>query len=225
MKKIRQAVLIVAAWFAATAISDAQSYSLSPNDTIIAYGIMEDLETLIIQQNNITTDTLQLKWKKVSESVPPNWDISVCDNQNCYTTLEDSGTMNPVNPNDYGFLLIHCTPHVNFGTAIIRYAVWNINFPNLKDTLTFIIHANPTGIAVVSLDAPSVWIAQNKIHLQNNKDDFYSISFMDMNGKEVFKTNISNESEYELPGLPISVYIIQLYGKQKLYMQKVFYQP
>jgi hypothetical protein len=129
-------------------ISSAQTYSLIPNDTILITGAMEDLETLTISQLNISTDTITLKWKKLSESVPSNWESAICDNQICYTSLVGDGTMNPVIPGDKGFLLLHLTPHVSYGTAVVRYSVWDIEYPALQDTLTFILTVNnPSGIS------------------------------------------------------------------------------
>jgi hypothetical protein len=146
-KKLRY-IISLAALVAANGISNAQSFVNTPNDTIDMVGMMEDLETLSIQQLNISSDTITLKWKKVSESVPLLWEASVCDNSFCNTTLLDSGMMSPVIPTDFGLLLLHITPHVNYGTAIVRYAVWDIANPTLKDTLTYILTViNPVGIS------------------------------------------------------------------------------
>lgn len=139
MLATRKIVLTVAAVLVATVFTYAQSYSLAPNDTINKVGMMEDLESLSIQQLNTISDTIQLKWKKVSESVPALWDVAVCDNAFCYASLVDSGDMNPVLETEYGLLLLKITPHVNYGTAIIRYEVWDVTKPILRDTLTYIL--------------------------------------------------------------------------------------
>ena len=224
MSKIKHIVLVITAILAATTFSFAQSYTISPNDTFFVNAMMEDLETLTINQVNSTTDTLYLKWEKISESVPALWEASVCDNQICYTTLVDSGSMNPIYPSDFSFLLLHITAHVNYGTAIIRYAVWDINFPMQRDTLTYIMNVTTTGIAATNLETPLVWFAENKIHLQNINENFSSLSVNDLSGKEIFKTNINRKNKIDLPTLPTSVYIIQLSGKQKQFQQKIFIQ-
>ncbi|MDZ4759056.1 MAG: hypothetical protein SGJ10_13085 [Bacteroidota bacterium] len=227
MRKIKHKVLVLAAMFAANTFSFAQSYTIRPNDTFIVNAMMEDLETLTIQQVNSTSNTIYLKWEKISASVPALWEASVCDNQICYTTLVDSGSMNPIIPSEYGFLLLHITAHVNYGTAIIRYAVWDINFPLMKDTLTFIMNVATTGIANANFEAPSVWFAENKIHLQNTNENYSLLLISDLSGKEIFKTNIHRQTEIGpiaigMPSLPTSVYIIQLSGKQKKFQQKIF---
>lgn len=168
----------------------AQRYSIIPNDSIVLTGMQEDLHTLSIQQQNISADTIQLKWKKISESVPALWDASVCDNAFCNTSLVDSGMMNPVFPGDYGLILLHITPHVNYGTSVVQYAVWDILTPKQKDTLTYILTINnPTGI----LDAEhpddfSVFPnpATDKINVASKSNEPFSMCIFNCQGTQVF---------------------------------------
>ena len=67
-------VFSVAAIIAATEFSFSQSFLLVPNDSISITGILEDLQTLSILQQNNSTDTLHLKWQKISENVPLLWE-------------------------------------------------------------------------------------------------------------------------------------------------------
>lgn len=154
MRKINK-FIVTAAIFCLTIVATyGQTYSIVANDTISMTGIMEDMETLTIQQLNISNNTITLEWQKVSENVPPIWETNVCDNVICYPSLVNGGVMNPIGPGDFGFLMMHVTPHVNFGTATIRYAVWDAAFPLVKDTLTFILTVNaPTGISDVNESA------------------------------------------------------------------------
>ncbi|MEO8087154.1 MAG: multicopper oxidase domain-containing protein [Bacteroidota bacterium] len=150
--------------------SIAQTYTISPDDTIQLTGVFEDLQTLSISQINNSADTLNLMWRKISESVPSNWNATVCDNSICYTTLVDSGSMNPVLPFDYGFILLHITPHVSYGTAKIRYSVWDINNPGSIDTLTFIL----TVKAGNPLFIPPLLSGTNfSLNIQNGVTQFY----------------------------------------------------
>ena len=139
MKAINYLILTVIVTILATDFSSGQSYSITPNDTFEMTGYMEDLQTLTISQLNISSDTIVLGWKKVSDTVPLDWEASICDNRICYTVLMDSGTMNPIARTETGFLILHIVAHVNYGSAIVRYAVWDIQTPGLKDTVTFIM--------------------------------------------------------------------------------------
>jgi hypothetical protein len=195
MRAIRDIVLSVAALFAATDISFAQTYSLVPNDSISITGTFEDLQTLSIQQVNISSGTIQLKWKKVSESVPAMWDALVCDNAFCNTSLVDSGTMNSVIPGDYGFLLLHVTPHVNYGVATIRYAVWDATNAAMKDTLTFILTVNNTsGISTTeNINGFSIFPNPSKedIQIVTDLETGFQYLITDVSGKEI-ETGVSS---------------------------------
>jgi hypothetical protein len=188
-------VLSVAAVFAVTDISKAQSISVMPNDSITISGNLEDLETLSIQQYNTSNDTICLKWRKVFESVPAFWDASICDNSNCYTSLVDSGIMNPVNPNDYGFLLIHITPHVNYGTAVISYVIWDNSSPNLIDTLTYILTANI--VTANNFFETSGFVnvypnpAQDVINVNSSLQSGFKYLIIDSAGKEIQSINLN----------------------------------
>lgn len=194
MITIKQIVLSVAAFIVATDIAFAQTYTLTPNDTIEMIGVMEDLQTLSIEQTNTTADTIILKWQKISENVPLNWEAAVCDNAICYTSLVPGGTMNPVLPTEYGFVLLHITPHVNYGTAIVRYAVWDEVNPTLKDTLTFILTVDGTSSVKEGNSKPQIKIfpnpASDNITIANLAlRSHYTV--YDGNGKNVISGNNS----------------------------------
>lgn len=105
-------------------------------------GLLEDTQSLVIEQKNVSSDTIELHWELAFERVPAKWEASVCDNSFCYTSLVAGGAMTPVAPGEAGKLLIRLTPHVTAGTATIRYTVWDSETPDVKDTLTYILTAS-----------------------------------------------------------------------------------
>jgi len=227
MKLINQIVLSVAAIFAVTGISFAQSFSNTPNDTINIVGMMEDLETLSIQQLNISPNTITLKWKKVSESVPLLWEASVCDNQICNTTLVDSGMMNPVNPSDYGLLLLHITAHVNYGTATVRYAVWDIANPAMKDTLTYILTISATSSIAESENKSAFNIfpnpAKESINIVSKLQTGFQFLITDVSGKEIEKgISETNSIAVNTQNLQNGVYTVSTFTENKLINTKQF---
>jgi Secretion system C-terminal sorting domain len=227
MSIINKLVLSAAVLLTAAGNSFSQTFSNTPNDTINMVGLMEDLETLTIQQLNISSNTIQLKWKKVSVSVPALWDASVCDNSICYTSLVDSGTMNPVNPPDYGFILLHVTPHVNYGTAVIRYAVWDISNPSLKDTLTFILTVNaPSSVnEAESKKAFSVFPnpVRESIKIVSNVYSSFQFLITDIYGKEIQKGfSKTNSITLNTENIPNGVYNISISFKDKITGTKKF---
>lgn len=220
-------VLSVAVVFTATDISFAQSYSNVPNDTINMVGMMEDLETLSIQQQNTSTNTIQLKWAKVSESVPLLWEASVCDNAFCNTSLVDSGTMNPVLPSEYGLLLLHITPHTNYGTAVVRYAVWDIAKPAMKDTLTYILTVHATS-GISEAENKNAFIifpnpAKENINIVSKLQTGFQYVITDVSGKEIEKgISKTNSISISTENLPNGLYTVSIFAENKIINTKQF---
>lgn len=216
---LKYIILSVAALLAATDFSFSQSYSIAPNDTFQTVGFMEDLETLTISQLNITSDSIFLKWKKVSEDVPANWEATVCDNQVCYTSLVDSGTMNPVIPTESGFLLLHITAHVNYGTAIIRYAVWDIATPSLKDTVTFIMSVNEPSAISETENKNSFTIFPNPVaemlNLTIPDNNKHNLTICNSSGEKIYSAVASQRTILNTQCFPNGIYTISISSDNK----------
>lgn len=224
---IPKIVLSVAAIFAATDISFAQSFSNTPNDTIHTVGMLEDLQTLSIRQLNISPNTITFKWKKVSESVPFPWEASVCDNKICYAILVDSGTMNPVKPSDYGLLLLHITAHVNYGTATVCYAVWDSANPAMKDTLTYILTVSATSEISETENKNSVTIfpnpAKEKVNINSRFQTGFQFLITDVSGKVIEKgISKTNSILVNTQNLQNGVYTVSILTENKFITTKQF---
>jgi hypothetical protein len=217
-------VLMAILFNVTTNFSFAQTYSLSPNDTVYKIGIMEDLETLNIEQTNISPNTITLKWKKLSASVPPLWDASICDNSICNTTLVDSGKMNPVIPTTYGLLLVHITPHTNLGTAIIKYAVWDSANASLKDTLTYILTVNTfLGFAETeNKNTFSIYPNPANENININFTDYktHSISISNAVGEIIYKKENSSNCTLPIQNWSNGVYTVSILTNKKIIHSK-----
>jgi hypothetical protein len=194
---------------------------LTPGDSVQFTGVFDHLQTLSIQQVNTSADTIQLAWRKLSESVPPNWEAVVCDNVMCYTSLTDSGTMIPVLPGDYGFVLLHITPHVNYGTAVVRYEVWDIGNASLKDTLTYILSLD--SVSAISEDKtlepfqlfPNP--ANVSFNLRTNLSSGFTYSICDLNGNDVLKgISKTNCVSVSTMNIDCGIYTVTIFEKNNL---------
>ncbi|MEO0312637.1 MAG: hypothetical protein RIQ89_2294, partial [Bacteroidota bacterium] len=199
----------------ATEISDAQSYTLDPNDTISMNGQLDDLSTLSIQQNNNTNGIIQLSWQKIYESLPANWTAAVCDNSACYTYLVNSGNMNPINPNEYGLLLLHITPHVNYGSAIVQYAVWDVASPNIIDTLTYSLTVNqPTDLIHNSFnDAINFYPnpSSDKLTIESGFAESVEYKLVSINGEIIFADQLKPKlNSISLLNIKSGIYFINV---------------
>jgi hypothetical protein len=219
--------LVCLFFYAAGSSLCAQTYQLYPDDTINITGNLEDLQTLSIEQHNISSNTIYLKWKKISESVPLLWDASVCDNRFCYTTLVDSGTMNPVLTGTYGFVLLHVTPHVNAGTAVIRYEVWDVASPQQHDTLTFILTVPPnSGVAEMeNIFTIEKTFADDNLVIHTKNPAGFGILISDISGKIVCHQETKTDFiSVSTASLIAGNYILSLFSGEKVFSKKIVIQ-
>lgn len=198
-----------------------QNYFHSPNDTLIANTILDGQVTMNITQIHPNNDTLHFNWNKLDVVLPFGWEANICDNSNCYTSLVDSGTTLPVLPGDDALMLIHCTPHITEGTAIIRYTISEENTPLQIDTLTWIINATVAGINSTSSISPKIWVYENELHLDEFATDFSSLVIYNSIGEAVFNTQLLSEKIIPLPLLTPSIYFVQLVGDSNILTQKI----
>ncbi|MBA2408043.1 MAG: T9SS type A sorting domain-containing protein [Chitinophagales bacterium] len=202
----------------------AQNYSLSPGDSIVATAQFDDLTVHNILQNNISSDTLFLSWKKVSALVPSGWEALNCDNNNCYTELKDSGIMKPITLGEYGFISVHITPHYVAGTALVRYAVWETNNPSARDTLTWIISADITGIEDQLPIEESIFLAGNRLLIHTGTVAHKIVDIVNTEGEIFFRKNFQVPSTViDLSSFPSGIYLVNLRGENFKQTQKIFW--
>ena len=198
-----------------------QNYFHSPNDTLIANTILDGQVTMNITQIHPNNDTLHFNWSKLDVAMPFGWEANICDNSFCYPSLENAGSTLPVLPGDDGLMLIHCTPHITEGTAIIRYTISEANTPFQIDTLTWIINATVAGINSTSSISPKIWVYKNELHLDEFATDFSSLVIYNSIGEAVFDTKFSTENIFPLPLLTPSIYFVRLEGDSNIFTQKI----
>lgn len=203
----------------------AQNYLLSPGDSIVATAQFDDLAVYNILENNISSDSLFLSWKKVSAYVPVGWEAVNCDNNNCYTELKDSGDMLPVVVGEYGLMSVHVTPHQNEGTAIIQYVIWETFNQPIADTLTWIISAGTTGIEDEPVDAANFIIVGNQLFVQNNVGADALLRVFDIRGRILVQTNITSViSAIDMSHIPAGVFLIDLQNAGTHLVKKIFFR-
>ena len=198
-----------------------QNYFHSPNDTLIANTILDGQVTMNITQIHPNNDTLHFNWNKLDVVLPFGWEANICDNSFCYTSLVDSGTTLPVLPGDNGLMLIHCTPHITEGTAIIQYTISEANTPWQIDTLTWIINATVAGITSNHAISPKIWTYKNDLYFDEISTDYNSLIIYNSLGEAVFDTKFSTENIFHLPLLTPSIYFVQLVGDSNILTQKI----
>lgn len=190
----------------------SQTYTISPNDTLIVTAPANQLSIFDIYQNNVSGDTLNLAWNLVYSNIQAGWDFSLCDYASCYVGLPSSGTMSPVMSASMGFLGLNINPYSIQGTATVRIYVYDINSPSNGDTLTWIVNSEPSSVSE---------IREKEILLYPNPaDDFlyfssnYVIkgySILDQSGR-VIQTSSASTVNVPVSSLAPGRYTLVYYG-------------
>ena len=93
-----------------------------------------------IHFKNLKKSPIVFAYEKVSIDYPAVWDVSFCDNRNCYATFLDKDTMAKVAPNGEASLKLTVFPNGKADTALVKYALWDYDNPTDRDTLTWNIY-------------------------------------------------------------------------------------
>lgn len=93
-----------------------------------------------IHFKNVKKTAMVFAYEKVSIDYPSAWDVSFCDNRNCYATFLNNDTMAKVAPNAEASLKITVFPNGKADTAIVKYALWDFENPSDRDTITWNIY-------------------------------------------------------------------------------------
>lgn len=215
MKTLAFILLLASAIIAASTPTYSQSYRLSPGNSLLLTGMMEDQQTLIISQVNTSSKSLNFRWKKLSASVPEKWESSICDNLICYTSLVDSGAMSELLPGDSSYILLHITPRVTYGEAVIRYLIWDNATPLIIDTLTFTLVVSPNSAPENMARNEDIILFPNPTHdaisLTTTTPTDYTYSMTDMLGTVLMSGTASAAPlTLDLHDYPIGVYTLTI---------------
>jgi hypothetical protein len=144
MKKILTICLV----FCACSILRAQSVSITPADSIFVsiadsseYGT---INAVIFLHNNLT-DSMTVKWRLQSDTVPTGWTILFCDNQNCYNLPTAPKTSFAFGPGDSISMHAEFSPACIAGSGTMRISADVVAGPN-DTTVTNLVLTYQTSI-------------------------------------------------------------------------------
>lgn len=93
-----------------------------------------------IHFKNLKKTAIVFAYEKVSVDYPSVWDVSFCDNRNCYAAFLNNDTMAKVAPNAEASLKITVFPNGKADTAVVKYALWDYENPSDRDTIIWNIY-------------------------------------------------------------------------------------
>ena len=105
---------------------------------------------------------ITIEYRQVELDFPESWLISFCDNRDCLPNFPLIGTYSPIKPGDTTEFKLDVFPSGGADSALIKYAIWDKNLPNLIDTLVYRVYAR-WGLNVQSMSHFNTRIFPNPV--------------------------------------------------------------
>jgi hypothetical protein len=118
--------LLLLALVAIFSLGKAQTFNTIPGNSITHTMDPDRAEELYIHFENISGQSITLRWEEDTLSYPGGWLVQVCDNVGCFNLPHAEDTMNPVVPGDSGFLKLSVIPNGFPGTLTVCYNVTDL---------------------------------------------------------------------------------------------------
>ncbi len=101
-----------------------QTFFPIPGPVLEKEVVFEQANECYIFFDNPSGDTLQLRWRIISESKPTEWTVDLCDYGLCYAGIPPNGTMNPVYDTIQPYLKLIVQPGATPGSAWYWFRVF-----------------------------------------------------------------------------------------------------
>ena len=215
---MKKSLLFLTATLAFIVVNAQTSFMWLPNDTIVQDIDPNAYNELLIEQKNLSGDTLNLEVEIVENTINPSWDGMVCIQGICFGTIPLAGATNQMAPligGLNGYVKLTVNPFGTFGSGMLRVRVYDVNNPTDGDTCTWIInstqvsavHENETNTALIYPNPATDLISVA------TSSFFNSITVFDIQGKKVLNTLFENTTEtlVNISALKSGVYFVKTY--------------
>jgi len=215
---MKKTLFILMAFFAFSTVNAQTSFMWLPNDTIVQDIDPNAYNELLIEQKNLTGDTLNLGVEIVLNTIDLTWDGMVCLQGICFGTIPLAGATNQMAPlvgSLNGYVKLTVNPLGGFGSGTLRVRVYDMNNPSDGDTCTWIVNSLNT-TSVEDKDASTVLIYPNPatdLISVVSSSLFNNIAVFDIQGKKVLNTIFKNttETSVNVSVLKSGVYFVKTY--------------
>lgn len=191
------------------------TYSIVESKNSTFYVPHSDFTDCTIHIRSNITDSLHMAYERIEMNVPSGWGANLCDNAVCYGDLHSAANMAAFKAPTEAYMKITVNPMGIAGTAVVKYAVWDLNNPNQRDTLTFNIvvfwgaSADQAAKALAGMVGPNPFTSN--LQVSNAGLDAADYGIYDAMGREVvrFRMEASEIRDVPLEALPRGIYILR----------------
>jgi hypothetical protein len=200
----------------------AQSYEVVGSKVGYFWPAVTGFTDCSIYLKNKGASGLKIGYEKVSADFPASWTVSFCDNVNCFFSLVDNGTFAAMNAGQDGSMKITVGPNGLADTAVVKYAVWDLNTPGQRDTLVFNIYV-PWGANNQNVVIRDMYLGPNPAQesLTLRGQGFDAITIYDAKGNLLINTRPEIEqTTIDISQLPAGVYLLNAANNKQMWSRR-----
>ncbi|MFN4914030.1 MAG: T9SS type A sorting domain-containing protein [Sphingomonadales bacterium] len=192
----------------------AQNIEVQGSNTQNFYPEANGFTDCSIYMKNVGTGQLKIAYEKVSADYPAGWDVSFCDNRNCFFSFRDKDTFTAMAPGEKSSMKITVFPKGTADTAVVKYAVWDVNNPSLKDTLTFNIMVRwSAGNYLTCMPQQAIFPVPANRYLQVYTSNVSVAEIRSLSGQIISRTYPASEwTRLDIADLTAGSYVVLLKG-------------
>jgi len=120
--------------------ANGQTFSPTPEPTVQAEIGLELANEVYLYFENHTNELLQLRWRRMEESIPSGWNVDLCDYGECYIGVPPSAYMKPAPPGIQPYLKLIVQPGVWPGSAWYWFRIYNAANQSEYQDVYFSLH-------------------------------------------------------------------------------------
>ena len=209
------------------AFANAQSFTISPSDSVSTTEVDSSLYSTINGQiflYNHSSDTVTVKWRLLSDTVPMGWSIMFCDNKNCYN-LPTQQTSLPLVPGDSIDMHAQFSPACISGSGSFSIGALVQKGSTTLASYTFKYSANVTSACVSAINNinnnPAISVFPNPANEQISIGGLIygkhvTIQVIDLKGRVIITENkvADNLINCGISELPSGLYLVKIIDKE-----------
>jgi hypothetical protein len=198
--------------------SFGQAFDYSPSQTLHTELEYDTYSIVDIYMQTTDLSGITFAWETVENTIPEEWDYSLCDYTACFSGIPDDGIMTPIADAEMadgtkGFLKITITPNEFFGTGNVKFYVYNQADETEGDTIEFTfsltggvgLEEEVTGLSLYPNPASETLVLTNG----SNVDLTYSV--LDLSGKLISMgyVNADSKETVDVSALQPGIYFLR----------------
>lgn len=173
---------------------------------------------------NLTTDTIPIKWERFVINITPGCETQVCDINLCYLSQVSTKTFKLAGGLTGNLIMHFINEDTILGAnGLIHLKLTNLNLPSDTATITFLFTSSLSGTGS-PLPAASVKLFPNPTtdyFRLDNADDVRTIRVFSLDSREVARFDAAPGEQYRLNGQPAGTYMVVLEDNQGRVFQAI----